>query len=72
MEKGRLRKLIVPLILEQILAISVGFADTFMVSKVSEQAVSGVSLVDSINVLVIQVIAALGTAAITANAISYQ
>ncbi len=64
MKKDRLIKLILPLILEQLLAISVGFADTFMVAKVSEQAVSGVSLVDSINVLVIQVIAAFASGGI--------
>ena len=58
MEKGRLKKLILPLVLEQLLAVSVGFVDTFMVSKVGEAAVSGVALVDSINLLVIQVMAA--------------
>lgn len=58
MEKGRLKKLIIPLILEQLLAVSVGVIDTFMVSKVGEEAVAGVSLVDNINVLIIQVMAA--------------
>lgn len=58
MEKGRLRKLIVPLILEQLLAVSVGIIDTFMVTKVGEAAVSGVALVDNINVLIIQVMTA--------------
>ena len=40
MEKGRLKKLIIPLIFEQLLAVSVGVIDTFMVSKVGEAAVS--------------------------------
>lgn len=58
MEKGRLKKLIIPLILEQLLAVSVGIIDTFMVTKVGEAAVSGVALVDNINVLIIQVMTA--------------
>ena len=56
-----LRKLIVPLILEQLLAMTVGVADTVMLTTVGEAAVSGVSLVDVINNLIIQVLAALAT-----------
>lgn len=56
-----LRKLIVPLVIEQLLAVTVGFADTIMVSSVGEAAVSAVSLVDSINILLINIFAALGT-----------
>lgn len=56
-----LRKLIVPLILEQTLAITVGMADTVMVSSVGEAAISGVSLVDMFNNLIISVLAALAT-----------
>lgn len=58
MEKNRLRKLLLPLILEQLLAVSVGMVDTFMVSTVGQVAVSGVALVDNINRLIIQVMAA--------------
>lgn len=58
MESKRLRKLIIPLVLEQLLAVSVGMVDTFMVSTVGEVAVSGVSLVDNINRLIIQVMSA--------------
>ena len=58
MEKNRLKKLIIPLVLEQLLAVTVGFVDTFMVSTVGEAAVSGVSLVDAVNLLVIQIMAA--------------
>lgn len=56
-----LKKLIIPLIMEQTLAITVGMADTMMVSSVGEAAVSGVSLVDMFNNLIISVLAALAT-----------
>lgn len=56
-----LRKLILPLILEQMLAITVGMADTMMISSAGEAAVSGVSLVDMFNNLIISVLAALST-----------
>jgi len=56
-----LRKLIFPLILEQTLAITVGMADTMMISSVGESAVSGVSLVDMLNVLIFGVLSALAT-----------
>lgn len=59
--KQDLRKLIIPLILEQTLAITVGMADTMMISSVGEAAVSGVSLVDMFNNLIISVLAALAT-----------
>ena len=56
-----LRKLIVPLIIEQFLAMAVGMADTVMVTSAGEAAVSGISLVDSINILLIQIFSALAT-----------
>ena len=56
-----LKKLIIPLVLEQALAISVGMADTVMVSSVGEVAVSGVSLVDMLNYLFFSFFAALAT-----------
>ena len=56
-----LRKLIIPLIFEQALAITVGMADTMMISSVGEAAVSGVSLVDMINMLMFNIMAALAT-----------
>lgn len=57
----QLKKLIIPLIIEQALAISVGMADTVMVSSLGDAVMSGVSLVDNINTLVINIFAAFGT-----------
>ncbi|MEG0741353.1 MAG: MATE family efflux transporter [Clostridia bacterium] len=54
-------RLIIPLVIEQFLAIFIGMADTVMVSTVSESAVSAISLVDSINVLLIQLFSAMAT-----------
>lgn len=69
MEKGKkylfdnktLAKLIFPLLVEQLLAVLVGLADSIMVASVGEAAVSGVSLVDNIMVLFINLFAALAT-----------
>ena len=59
--KKDLRKLIIPLIFEQTLAITVGMADTMMIASAGEAAVSGVSLVDMFNNLIISVLSALAT-----------
>lgn len=56
-----LRQLIIPLILEQLLAMTVGLAAVVMITTVGESAVSGVSLVDSLNVLIISILSALCT-----------
>lgn len=56
-----LRKLIIPLIVEQFLQISVGLMDSVMVASIGEAAVSGVSLVDSVFILFINVFSALAT-----------
>lgn len=56
-----LKKLILPMVLEQLLAVLVGFADTIMVAVVGESAVASVSLVDNINVLLIGIFAAIAT-----------
>lgn len=57
----QLKKLIVPMIIEQTLLITVGMIDTVMISAVGEAQVSGVSLVDMINNLIICIFAALAT-----------
>lgn len=54
-------RLIGPLIIEQLLLMTVGMADTVMVTSAGEAAVSGVSLVDNINTLIIQIFSALST-----------
>ncbi len=59
--KKQLYKLIIPLIIEQLLAVAVGMADTMMVSYAGEAAMSGVSLVDTLNILIINIFAALAT-----------
>lgn len=56
-----LRRLILPLMVEQVLSISVGMVDTMMISQAGEAAISGVSLVDMVNHLLITVLSALAT-----------
>ena len=58
---GDLRRLVVPLVIEQLLAITVGLLDSVMVSQVGEAAISAVSLVDTVNVLLVGAFAALAT-----------
>lgn len=53
--------LIVPLVIEQFLNVAVGLADSLMVASVGEAAVSAVSLVDSINMLLVFALNALAT-----------
>ena len=59
--KADLRRLIVPLVIEQLLAITVGLSDSLMVSQVGEAAISAVSLVDTVNVLLVNAFASLAT-----------
>ena len=55
--------LLIPLIIEQMLNYLMGMVDTLMVSRVGAEAISAVSLVDSINNLVLQVFAAMAAGA---------
>ena len=56
-----LRRLTIPLVIEQLLAITVGLFDSVMVSQVGEAAISAVSLVDTVNVLLVNTFASLAT-----------
>ena len=56
-----LKRFILPVIIEQFLALLVGMSDSIMVATVGEHAVSGVSLVDNIFILLIYLFAALAT-----------
>lgn len=59
--KEALKKLIIPLMIEQLLVVMVGMVDTIMISPFGEASVSGISLVDSINVLLSGMFSALAT-----------
>ena len=69
-----IRSLLIPVVLEQLLNSIMGTADTMMVSNVGSVAISAVSLVDSINILVIQAFSALaaGGAIVCAQYIGQQ
>ena len=56
-----LKRFILPVIIEQFLALLVGMSDSIMVATVGEHAVSGVSLVDNIFILLIYLFSALAT-----------
>ena len=56
-----LRRLLIPLIVEQLLTSLMGTIDTMMVSNVGSAAISGVALVDSINKLILFLFTALAT-----------
>lgn len=60
-DNKELAALIIPLVIEQLLAVLVGMADSIMIASVGEAAVSGVSLVDQIMVLLINIFSALAT-----------
>ena len=57
--KTDIRRLLIPLISEQVLAYLVGLMDSIMVSSAGEAAVSAVSLIDSISILMINIFASL-------------
>ena len=59
--RADLRRLIAPLMVEQALSMMIGMADTVMVASCGEAAVSGISLVDSINSVFLWLFPALAT-----------
>ena len=67
--KKSLFKIIFPLILQQIFTVTIGMVDSLMVSSAGEAAVSGVSLVSSLDLLLIYCFSALasGGAIVTAQ-----
>ena len=58
-DQKKLTALIWPLMVEQLLSVLVGMADVLMVAVLGEAAISGVSLVDALNNLFMQVLFAL-------------
>lgn len=60
-DRKKLLKLIIPVVIEQSLSVSVGMADSIMVSSAGEEAISGIGLVNQINVLMVMLFAALAS-----------
>jgi len=58
---SKLKKLIIPLVMEQVLLVTVSVTNTVMVANLGEFAVSAVSLVESINLLLMNIFTALAT-----------
>ncbi len=56
--RKNLARIIIPLLIEQTLAITIGMVDSVMVSSVGETAVSSVSLVDTVNLLLVYLFSA--------------
>lgn len=56
-----LKNLLIPLVIEQILVMLVGMADTMMVSHAGEAAISGVALVDMLDYFIITVLSSVAT-----------
>ncbi len=59
--RKQILQLLIPLMVEQLFTATVGIADSMMVSVAGEAAVSGVSLVDSLNTLILNILSALAT-----------
>lgn len=59
--RNDLVRLIIPLIVDQFLQVAVGLSDSIMVARVGEAAVSSVSLVDTVMLLIINIFTALAT-----------
>ena len=52
-------KILIPVLIEQFLTVAIGMADSMMVSEAGEAAISGVSLVDTLNLLLVYIFSAL-------------
>lgn len=59
--KEELRRLMIPLVIEQLLAVTIGMADSVMVASCGSAAVSGISLVDQLSVLLIGLFSAMAS-----------
>lgn len=66
--KKQIFNILWPLLVEQLLTVLVGMIDVLMVASLGEDAVSGVALVDSLNLLFIQMLFALTAAGTVAAA----
>lgn len=56
-----MQRILIPIVIEQLLAVTIGMADTMMVSSSGEAAISGVSLVDTVNLLLLFLFGALSS-----------
>ncbi|MGI6687098.1 MAG: MATE family efflux transporter [Christensenellales bacterium] len=58
--RKKIQKLLIPLIFEQFMIVLVGLVDTMLLSHVAESALAAFSLVDNLNLLLMQVFMAVG------------
>jgi len=59
--KKEIFKILIPLVIEQFLTVSIGMIDSMMVSSAGEAVISGVSLVDTLNLLLVYIFSALSS-----------
>ena len=60
-DRSAIWKLLIPLMIENLLASFMGMADSMMVTRIGSAAISAVSLTDAINNLIIQLFSAMAT-----------
>ena len=72
--KKDLFKIVVPLIIQQFLAVTIGMADSIMVAFAGEAAVSGVSLIGTLDVLLVMAFTSLvaGGSVVVAQALGHK
>ena len=56
----KLLKLLIPLMIEQLIVVTVSYIDTMMLSSIHQNALCAISLVDMINLLILQLFVAIG------------